>query len=676
MRLPWAHRAAERSLSEHSVCDVLASSNLFEEVTTAVLRAVCEGLDAEISELWLPGERDERLHCHTTYRRRRSAAMERFEREGYAYTFGWDEGLPGRAWASLAPRWIEDVRQDPNYPRAELAKDSGLRTGIAFPLTVGGALRGVIEVYPTRPGAPDDSLLSTMAMLGTELGQFLDRQRAEAATRKSEARERAIMDSALDCIITMDQSGRIIDFNPAAEQTFGYKSKDVVGRSLAEIIIPHRLRQKHTEGLKRYLATGENNILGQHIEIPGLRADGSEFPAELTVVATQLDGEPFFVGYIRDLSEYKEKEHAIKEREQRFRQLAESINEVFWLTDWDNQQIIYVSPAYERVWGRPVSELYQDINAWLKSVHPEDHDRVRHAFFQGVSNGNYEQEYRITRPAGDIRWIHDRGFPITDENGHVYRVAGIAEDVTRRHDAEQKLRDQQEKLAHVSRLSLMGEMASGISHELNQPLAAINTYAQGCLQRLAQAGNGSGGVSYGLEQIVEQASHAGRVINNLRYFARYGEHDRSLESISDLINEVMTLIRSDLQEADIALDLHLEEDLPRLVLGRVEIQQVILNLLRNAIEALRHGPAETARIILRATLADQHTARLTVSDNGPGLTDEALAQMFHPFYTTKESGTGMGLNVCETIVHQHEGRIWAEHNQDAGVSIHVDLPID
>jgi PAS domain S-box-containing protein len=243
-----------------------------------------------------------------------STALAAFEEVCRKKTFLVGEGLPGRIWANGEPAWISDVVEDANFPREGIAIDEGLHAAFGFPIRGGTDLLGVIEFFSHEIREPDADVLQLMASIGSSIGQFIERKQAERAVQESEARKTAILESALDCIITMDHQGRVIEFNPASERTFGFRQDEVVGKEMAELIIPPALREKHREGLAHYLATENGPILGKRIEMIAIRADGTEFPVELAVTRIPLDGPPLFTGYLRDITQRKEAEESLKQR--------------------------------------------------------------------------------------------------------------------------------------------------------------------------------------------------------------------------------------------------------------------------------------------------------------------------------------------------------------------------
>jgi PAS domain S-box-containing protein len=212
-------------------------------------------------------------------------------------------GLPGRVWDSGEPAWIPDVTVDPNFPRVQAATAAGLKAAVAFPIAGPEGPLGVIEFFGTEAREPEAEHLELIRTAGRQMGQFLARVRAEERLRASEERNAAIVHAALDCVITIDAPGVVIDFNPAAEATFGYSREEAVGRELAELIVPPELRDAHRAALARYRATGQPSILGRRLELTGMRADGTTLPVELTITRIGTQEPPMFAGFLRDITE-------------------------------------------------------------------------------------------------------------------------------------------------------------------------------------------------------------------------------------------------------------------------------------------------------------------------------------------------------------------------------------
>jgi PAS domain S-box-containing protein len=214
-------------------------------------------------------------------------------------------GLPGLVWKSGEPAWIQDMADDEQFPRAKAMAESGVRAAMCFPVRSNRGVVGAIEFFTEEWQEPDGRLLECMDSLGSQIGQFVERRRSDAAVRHSEARMRAMLAAALDCVIIIDAQGRVLEFNAAAERTFGYTSGEVAGREMADLIVPPSLRERHRRGLARYLETEQARVLDRRIEITGMRADASEFPAELTITRIDVDDAVLFTGYVRDITDRK-----------------------------------------------------------------------------------------------------------------------------------------------------------------------------------------------------------------------------------------------------------------------------------------------------------------------------------------------------------------------------------
>ena len=298
--------------TEHAVALILSEETQAANAFPRILEAIGISLDWEFGGLWeeVPGPtvllRCAEVWCMDQER------LSGFARESLGTVLPVGSGLPGRVWQSGAPMWISDVREDENFPRAPAAVATGLRAAFCFPIQSARGISGAIEFLAGEAREPDDELLTTMETLGSQIGQFVERHRLEQAEREREARHSAILDSALDCIVTIDDRGRVLEFNAAAEQVFGYRADEVVGREMAELIVPPSLRDLHRQGFAHHLETGESTLLDHRIEIVGMRKDGSEFPVELTITRIRLPGLPIFTGFLRDITDRKRSEDELR----------------------------------------------------------------------------------------------------------------------------------------------------------------------------------------------------------------------------------------------------------------------------------------------------------------------------------------------------------------------------
>jgi PAS domain S-box-containing protein len=307
---------------EHDVARILAETERPVEAYEATLEAIGRPLGWRLGAVWELDSLDRRLRCVRIWHAERRD--EEFEALSEKLALEPGEGLPGRVLMSGAPVWMMDAPEDVNFPRAEAARRSGLHAGFAFPVRGPRGLVGVMEFFAGELREPDERLLATMRVLGSQLGQFVARRRAEEEVRASESRLRATLNAALDAVITMSADGRVIGWNPAAERIFGHSAAEAIGQEMAALIVPLRLRTAHRRGLARFLASGEGTVLDQRLELIGLRRDGVEFPVELTITRIPLPGAPTFTGYLRDITDRVRGEQELQTSRARLVEVADA----------------------------------------------------------------------------------------------------------------------------------------------------------------------------------------------------------------------------------------------------------------------------------------------------------------------------------------------------------------
>jgi PAS domain S-box-containing protein len=286
---------------EHAVARIVAETERPVEVYDATLKAIGEALAWRLGAAWEVDPGDGCLRCVRTWHAGEQASE--FEALSAALSLSPGVGLPGRVLVSGRPAWIVDAPQDANFPRAQAARRSGLHAGFGFPLRSPRGVVGVMEFFADELREPDDRLLATMDTLGSQIGQFVAGRRAAEEVRARESRMRAMLEAALDAVVTMDAKGCVIGWNHAAEAIFGYSASEADGRQMAELIVPPYLRDAHRRGLARFLETERAIVLDRRLELTGMRRDGSEFPVELTITRIALPGPPTFTGYLRDITE-------------------------------------------------------------------------------------------------------------------------------------------------------------------------------------------------------------------------------------------------------------------------------------------------------------------------------------------------------------------------------------
>lgn len=301
---------------QYAISRALAESETVEDALLRVLQELCTQLGWQFGAFWLLDDTREQLHCAAVWR---ANGYAEFETTTRSKRFTRGRGIPGAVWESAEPVWMKDIRDTDRLPRQEIARREGLHGVFAFPVygvdTFADpvptdtkrrtSVIGVVELYSEAIEPPDEQMLNAALGIGFQLGVFLESRRAHEAERHQRIRNATVVQTALDCIITIDHEGRIIEWNPAAERVFGRPREEVLGHQLAETIIPPRFRDAHYRGFARYLETGDGPILGRRIEVEGMRRDGSSFPCELAISRVPLPGPPTFTAYLRDLTDQR-----------------------------------------------------------------------------------------------------------------------------------------------------------------------------------------------------------------------------------------------------------------------------------------------------------------------------------------------------------------------------------
>jgi PAS domain S-box-containing protein len=373
-----------------------------------------------------------------------------------------------------------------------------------------------------------------------------------------------------------------------------------------------------------------------------------------------------------NLMKRRRAERASRESEERLSLATGAAKIGIWMRHVSRDEV-WASPNWRRMFGFPADATlcYQTI---LQRIHPDDRESVHRAMEHAVNHRtDYIAEYRVAMPDGSERWIAARGRLYSERNGKAERIGGVSIDITERKLAEAQVRELRKQLTHASRVSIMGELATSIAHELNQPLGAILSNAEAAELLLNQDPLPLGELRAILSDICKDDQRAGEVIRRMRALLLKHEFERHPLEINLLAEEVLRLINGDAASRRIEITTNLSPQLPFVHGDRVHLQQVFLNLIMNAMEAVAQQPAERRRVNVSTGLTDD-AVKVSVADSGLGIEPNSLPHLFEPFFTTKERGIGMGLSIADKIVTAHHGRIWAENHPAGGAIFHVVLP--
>jgi len=314
---------------------------------------------------------------------------------------------------------------------------------------------------------------------------------------------------------------------------------------------------------------------------------------------------------------------------------------------------------------------------FLDLVRPEDREHLKRTIrtcMEDKDCGDYSAEYRVVWPEGSMRWIAERGQVYRDETGEPIRLAGVSMDITARKQAEEQAREHQTELAHVTRVSTMGEMAMGLAHELNQPLTAMVNYTQWAMRRVREAGASSPELIEAMDGAVSQALRATEIVRRLAKFVQKHSPQQTPFAINDAVNDALGLSAAEARDHRAVIRAELAPGNPTVLADNIQIQQVILNLVRNGLQVMVEKETSERVLTIRTSVAE-HEVVVAVTDRGPGLGPDALRKVFEPFFTTKPHGMGLGLSISRSIVDAHGGRLWAENNPAGGATFHLTLPL-
>jgi PAS domain S-box-containing protein len=377
-----------------------------------------------------------------------------------------------------------------------------------------------------------------------------------------------------------------------------------------------------------------------------------------------------FIGAVVDFTERRNIEEAAARRiENELRDVINTIPAIVWSASPDGARD-FVNQRWQEYTGLPTEAGLGW--GWTANVHPASVDRYMSEWRDALARGQpMEAEARVRRADGEYRWWLIRVVPRKDEHGNILKWFGTAIDIEDRKRAEQERETLQANLAHVNRISILGELAASVAHELKQPIAAASLNAEVCLQLLRRDPPNLQKVCKALTAITESADSAADIIDRLRALYKKSPPKREPVEVNSTIRQVVALILGEAGRHGVSMRTDLGDALPTVMADRVQLQQVLMNLVLNGIEAMQ----ETGGILTLRSQINDGNVLISVSDTGAGLPTDGAEQIFEPFFTTKPQGSGMGLAISRSIVESHSGRIWATSNDERGASFHFSFPI-
>ncbi len=497
------------------------------------------------------------------------------------------------------------------------------------------------------------------------------RKAAEEALQAESSFRKAMEDSMVTGMRAIDMEGRITYVNRAFCRMVGLGAEELVGALPPFPYWP----VEEMDLCARYLAlTLAGRAPPGGFEMRVRRKDGERIDTRfyLSPLIDTAGVQTGWMAAVTDITEPKRIRANLEAAQQRFEAVLDGLETAVFVADARTDEILFANRAFKVIHG------FDAVGRSARGAavpQPERGDyRVdpRNLGPQDVPTDLFDGE--LQHPLSG-RWYHVRELATRWVDGRVVRM-GVATEITDRKHMEQVAREQEERLASTSRLITMGEMASTLAHELNQPLAAITNYSMGCVTRLRSGHYRPEDLLGAMEKAASQAERAGKIIRRIRDFVRKSEPRRAAVSLAEVMDDAQTMAELNTRRAGVKLVVDVPDTLPAVFADRIMVEQVVLNLLRNGAEAMAATPAEARVLEVRAREVAGGMVQVSVADRGHGISDEDLERLFKPFFTTKAEGMGMGLNICRSIIEFHGGRLWVEPNPDGGTIFHFTLPLE
>jgi len=398
-----------------------------------------------------------------------------------------------------------------------------------------------------------------------------------------------------------------------------------------------------------------------------------EAPATLKLV---YPGIIMLIGYevSREVLRASQLVHELRESEQRMNLAADAANVGIWVREFARNDF-WASAKWRELFSFAPTEAL-DLERMLMKLHPDDHDAVRQALEKAAADGGeYATEFRLVLPDGRIRWIAAQGRVDLDTGRRPIRMRGACSDCTARKLAEREMLQLRHEIVHAGRVSVMGQFASALAHEINQPLGAIQRNAEAASILLEAGSPDLDEIRAIVDDTLGDVQRAGAVIDRMRALLRRRDIDMQPLDVRELLGDVAALSRPDAAARQVSLALEIADDVPPVLGDRVHLQQVLLNLISNGMDSIDEAGRQVRRIAVTAVRDGARAVEIAVSDNGVGIPADRLEKVFGSFFTTKPTGMGMGLSISRTLVETHGGRLWAENLDDGGARLRFTLPV-
>jgi len=496
-------------------------------------------------------------------------------------------------------------------------------------------------------------------------------KRAQEELQKQTSRLDELFEQSPEAVAVLSTDDCIVRVNKEFTRMFGYEPEEFLQRSINDLIIPEA-QIESSRAYTRLLKQGGR----VEVETVRRRKDGTEIDVSLLAISVRTPSSEQVVNYAiyRDITERKRAEERLRESEARFQAMADTAPVLIWMTGTDALCNYFNKPWLDFT-GRTME---QEVGpGWMEGVHPDDVQGCFDGFLPAFhARKPFRMEYRLRRADGEYRWLMESGIPRYTGAGEFVGYIGSNIDITdlKRAAAErQRLHELEANLAHINRVSMMGELTASLAHEIKQPIAAALMDAKTCVRWLRRD---APDIAEGCEaalRMINDATRAAEVIDRVRSLYKRETSDRELLDINEIIREMIILVHDKADRNSISIHTELDYKLPEITADRIQLQQVLMNLLLNGIEAMKGANGE---LTITSKRTNDGQLLISVSDSGIGLPVGEGDRIFEAFFTTKEQGTGMGLSISRRIVESHGGHLWACANTGSGATFQFTLPTD
>ncbi|OAP50336.1 PAS domain S-box protein [Sinorhizobium americanum] len=511
-----------------------------------------------------------------------------------------------------------------------------------------------------------------LSMFGT-IQDITERKRAEEALRDSEEQWRAVFENNPTMYFMVDATGTIVSVNPFGAEQLGYAVGELIGRPVQDVFY-----EADRDAVMRHAAACLSH-LGEAMswELRKIRKDGSMLWVRETARSMVIRKRPVILIVCEDITERKRAEEAARRSEEELREVIETVPAMVW-TALPDGRIDFINRRWQEFTGLSLDGVPPADWEPEARFHADDLEHYMSKWRASLATGRpFEAEVRIRRASdGEYRWWFESAVPLRDEHANIVKWYGFLVDIEDRKRAEEALQQAQAELAHVTRVTTMGALTSSIAHEVNQPLAAVVTNANAALRWLAGQPPNLEEARQTLGRIVRDGHRAGEVIGRVRGLLKKTATVTAQVDLNGLIEESIALVHGEVRGHRVLLRTELADSLPPVAGDRVQLQQVILNLVMNGIESMKKVSDRPRELLITSGPDASGTVLVAVQDTGVGLEPKDAERVFEAFYTTKAEGLGMGLAICRSIIEAHGGRLWAEAKEPWGAVFQFRLPSD